>query len=521
MLIVEDVVTDVELIVLNLEKEAITFTYDVANTEAACLQQLQVQIYDAVLSNYRLPGLEGLQTLKLLQQSGQDIPFILVTSNLGESVAVDCFKAGITDYVLKEQLSYLPTALDRALRQFEQRRQQQATLSQLQQQIQHERLLNQLSQALNFNLDAGDILREVVQCTGECFRVDRVVVFAMEADQVRVLEEWRVSDQLASLPDFEASMLLDSNGSRTLLSVPILIRGQLFGGLVLHTVTAPRTFNEDEIRLLERIADQTTLALSNAHHYHSLEQQIWQRSQELEQEKQRSEVADQTKRDFLTNMSHELRTPLTGILGFSSVLLKEAFGPLNDKQKQYVSSILSCGQHLLELINDLLDLSKVEAGRENLALETVQVEEVCQACLFPIQEQAQSRGLQISLSLDPTVETCIADRRRLRQILENLLSNAVKFTEAGSVTLSVGKTENTVTFSVTDSGIGISAADQATLFQPFRQLDSGLSRKYEGAGLGLALSRKLAQLHGGEISLSSELGRGSCFTLHLPYQPLA
>ena len=174
----------------------------------------------------------------------------------------------------------------------------------------------------------------------------------------------------------------------------------------------------------------------------------------------------------------------------------------------------------MELINDLLDLSKIEAGREELVLETILVEELASACMTMIQERATNRDLQLSLFIATDVTTCTADKRRLTQILFNLLSNAVKFTEAGAVTLKVDKNNGTTKFSVTDTGIGIAEVDQAFLFQPFRQLDSGLNRKYEGTGLGLALTRKLAQLHGGDITVTSELGRGSCFTLYLPeHQP--
>ena len=216
-------------------------------------------------------------------------------------------------------------------------------------------------------------------------------------------------------------------------------------------------------------------------------------------------------------MSHELRTPLTGILGFSSLLLEQIFGPLNAKQKQYTEGISSCGKQLLELINDLLDLTHIEAGREELSLETLLVEEVCQECILLFQERTQQRGLELSLDIAPDVVTCVADQRRLKQILINLLSNAVKFTESGAITLKVEPPEEAILkFSVIDTGIGIAQTAQATLFQPFQQVDSGLNRKYGGSGLGLALSHKLALLHGGDITMHSELGRGSCFTLHLP-----
>ncbi len=275
----------------------------------------------------------------------------------------------------------------------------------------------------------------------------------------------------------------------------------------------------NQIHRLERIADQTAIALYNAQTYKRLEQQVRERTQELEEEKQLSKIANRTKNEFIATMSHELRTPLTCILGFSRLLLDQVFGRLNQKQQEYLTAISSSGNHLLELINDVLDLSKIEAGQEELTLETLLVEEICLDAVKLVRERAQKKGLQILVYIAPNITTCIADNHRLEQILVNLLSNAVKFTETGLVTLNVEKTADTILFSVIDTGIGISEAQQTILFEAFQQLDSGLNRQYEGTGLGLALCRKLALLHGGEITVKSKLLSGSCFTLHLPIQP--
>lgn len=432
---------------------------------------------------------------------------------------------------------------------------QQAQLfNQVQQQATREQLLNHITQALNSRLDPNYILQEIVNLIGEGFGVDRVIIFSIDDITIRFLNEWRASDQVVSVLNWKMTIpkhldLLDPTSNFSFyrvchapnyaeipltpiqreriqqaqvvsaLRVPIFIRDQLFGGLSLQTTTTYRTFKEEEIHLLKRIADQAAIALFNAQSYERLEQLVKERTQELEQEKLISEAADRAKSEFLTNMSHELRTPLTSILGFSNLLLEEIFGPLNEKQQQYVACISSSGEHLLALINDLLDLSKIEAGKEELALEITQVEEVCQACISLVQQRVGSRGLELVLAVSPDVTNCIADQRRLKQILFNLLSNAVKFTLSGSVILKVDKPERKITFSVIDTGIGIAQAELATLFEPFRQLNSELNRKYQGTGLGLALTRKLARLHGGDIMVTSELGRGSCFTVYLPEYP--
>jgi signal transduction histidine kinase len=250
-----------------------------------------------------------------------------------------------------------------------------------------------------------------------------------------------------------------------------------------------------------------------------LEELVRQRTQELEQEKLASEAANQSKTAFLSNTSHELRTPLTSIIGFSSVLLEQIFGPLNSRQLEYVQRISDAGYHLLSLIDDLLDLARIEAGRTELLLESVSVEEICRNCIVTVQKQAEQKGLPLLLSIAPDVTTCMADKRRLTQILLNLLSNGIKFTEVGSVTLQVSQTADQIQFAVVDTGIGISKTDQATLFQPFQQVDNSFARRYEGTGLGLALSQKLARLHGGEITIESDVNQGSRFTLFFPLSP--
>ena len=425
----------------------------------------------------------------------------------------------------------------------------------LQKQASREQLLNRISRELNSSLEPAYILEEIVRLTGQFFGVERAVIFSIEAERVKVVNEWRASNAIASLLELEASRAewlypLDSNYDlekgwvfhepsydkmlkypgllsqlqqgeiRSILRVSIYIQDRLFGGLSLHAIASHRTFIEEEIKLLQRIADRAAIALYNAQSYERLEQTVKQRTQQLEREKIHSEAANIAKTDFLNNMSHELRTPLTGILGFSEVLLNGILGKLNEKQYAYIASILESGKHLLELINDLLDLSKVEAGKEDLNLQNLAVQDVCDSCLSLVRERARNRGLELRQEIARDTFTFVADLRRIKQILFNLLSNAIKFTDSGSVTLKVDRAEGYIRFCAIDTGIGIAPENIATLFQPFKQIDSGLNRQYEGTGLGLALSRKLAKLHGGDISVESELGKGSCFILWLPDEAL-
>ncbi len=426
-------------------------------------------------------------------------------------------------------------------------------LEEVQRQRQREQLLNQITQKLNSSLEPEKILQEIIRIIGESFEVDQVVLFHLDKDRIRFCKQWRVNDQIPSLLNIKTQSWkwlelvkfnckaqkgqifnhqswgewTETEKKRTseeiedfqpysVLSMPIFIREQFFGSLTLQTALPSRAFTPGEIETIKLIVQLTAIALDNFQRDKNLEQLVKGSIQKLEEEKQNAEAASRSKSEFLSHMTHELRTPLTAILGFSRMLLDEIYGPLNQKQMRYVNGIADSGKHLLELVNDFLDISKIEADREELFLEKVPVEDVCLASASIVEERARQEGLELKLEIGPQVDFCRADQRRLKQILVNLLSNAIKFTETGSVTLKVEKNRKTIEFSVIDTGIGICEADQKKLFQPFEQINNCLSRKYKGTGLGLALSRKLARLHGGDLTLTSEESKGSCFTLHLP-----
>jgi len=233
--------------------------------------------------------------------------------------------------------------------------------------------------------------------------------------------------------------------------------------------------------------------------------------------------AAQLKDEFLANMSHELRTPLNSILGLSEALLEELFGSLTDKQREFLQTIEHSGQHLLALINDILDLAKIDSGKVELELETVLLESVCASSLNFVKQQAYQKNITLTCDIDQTLTAIAADERRLIQVLVNLLSNAVKFTpDGGHVKLEVQRDspQQAIAFRVIDDGIGIAPEKLSQLFEPFVQLDSSLARRYEGTGLGLSIVRRIVDLHGGSVRVESELGRGSCFSVLLPWRPL-
>jgi len=233
--------------------------------------------------------------------------------------------------------------------------------------------------------------------------------------------------------------------------------------------------------------------------------------------KQAAEEANHAKSDFLANMSHELRTPLNSILGFSEVLQDKMFGALNEKQEQYVNYIMESGQHLLSLINDILDLSKIEAGKIEIELAELRIGDLLKDSLTMVKEMALKQSVELGLKLEDDIPEIYADERKVKQIAFNLLSNAVKFTpDGGRVGIQAVKEQEDIRVTVWDTGIGIKEEDKGKLFKEFQQLDSGANKRYQGTGLGLALSKRLVEMHGGRIWVESEPGKGSRFSFTLP-----
>jgi signal transduction histidine kinase len=267
----------------------------------------------------------------------------------------------------------------------------------------------------------------------------------------------------------------------------------------------------DELEALAGQFNRMTVQLRES--YADLERKVAERTLELAEKSRQLEIADRHKSEFLANMSHELRTPLNAIIGFSEALGEGLFGELNAKQLEYLEDIHASGRHLLSLINDILDLSKIEAGRMELDLSAFSAPAAIENCVTLVRERAQRHDIAVSVDIDPALGELSADERKFKQILLNLLSNAVKFTpDGGKVTLTARIEQRRLEVAVADTGGGIAPADQAAVFEEFRQLGKG----GEGTGLGLALSRKFVELHGGTITLQSEPGKGSVFTFTLP-----
>ncbi|MFO1317738.1 MAG: GAF domain-containing protein [Burkholderiales bacterium] len=440
------------------------------------------------------------------------------------------------------QVALLQTFADQAVIAIENVRlfkELQARTADLSRSVGELRALGEVGQAVSSTLDLETVLSTIVtratELTGmdggsiyeydeahEEFHLhtaDRLpndLVAALRATPMRkgegVLGRMAVSREPVQIPDILDERAYQSRvrdrlvrlGYRAILAVPLMRDDRLLGGLAVNRKSVG-SFDRETIDLLKTFATQSALAIQNARLFRELEE----KSRELE-------TASRHKSEFLANMSHELRTPLNAIIGFSEVLAERLFGDVNDKQAEYLSDIIASGRHLLTLINDILDLSKIEAGRMELDRADFDLPAAIGNTISLVRERAQRRGIALETGIEPAVGAINADERKVKQVLLNLLSNALKFTpEGGAIRVRAGVAGDFVEIAVTDTGVGIAPADQAQVFEEFRQVGAA-AKKVEGTGLGLAISRKFVELHGGTIRVESEVGKGSTFAFTLP-----
>ena len=405
------------------------------------------------------------------------------------------------------------------------------------------RALGEISQAVSSSLDLDEVLTTIVTRAvqlsdtegGSIFEFDQATrlfhlrtCFGTEPELVRALRATRIhldetfvghaaaSGEPQSAPDLsgEASdphiEQLARAGWRSMLVVPLRWEQEIIGALLVRRrVTG--AFSARTAELLETLASQSAVAIHNARVFRQLED----KSNQLE-------FASRHKSEFLASMSHELRTPLNAVIGFSDVLLERMFGDLNERQDEYVRDIRDSGRHLLELINEILDLSKVEAGRMELDPAQLALLPVLEHGLAMVRERAERTGVSLELTTEPAVDTVWADELKLKQVVLNLLTNAVKFTDAGgSVVVTARRNGDVAEVAVRDTGVGIADDDRERIFEAFQRGGRGVRTGTEGTGLGLTLSKRIVELHGGRLWMDSVVGEGSLFGFSLPLAPIS
>ena len=305
-------------------------------------------------------------------------------------------------------------------------------------------------------------------------------------------------------PTYPTSEIMKQEGFRALLAVPLFREDRLIGGLVVRR-RAPGQFQKETVDLLQTFATQSALAIQNARLF-----------REIEAKGRELEIASKHKSDFLANMSHELRTPLNAILGYTELILDKIYGDVPENIQEVLERVEKNGRHLLGLINDVLDLSKIEAGQLVLSLDDYSMKEVVHTVFTSVESLAAEKNLELKVSVAPEVAQGKGDHQRISQVFLNLVGNAIKFTEAGEVRVEATASDDTFVISVSDTGPGLSEADQQMIFEEFHQVDGSSTRKKGGTGLGLSIARRIVEMHGGRIWVESTEGKGSTFWFTLP-----
>jgi signal transduction histidine kinase len=398
------------------------------------------------------------------------------------------------------------------------------------------RALGEVSQAVNSTLDLEAVLNTIVAKAVQLSETEAGTIYVFNegagefelratygmapeliesirhhqigsVDVVAQAAERRTPMQIPDLRDVPSTPvheLILKAGYRALLVVPLVGAEETVGALVVRR-TEPGEFGRQSIDLLQTFAAQSVLAIQNARLFHEIEA----KSDELA-------VASQHKSQFLANMSHELRTPLNAILGYTELILDDIYGEVSSKMRGVLERVQSNGKHLLGLINDVLDLSKIEAGQLTLSLSDYSIKQVVHNVFAAVESLAQAKQLALKVDLPKDLPTARGDERRLTQVLLNLVGNAIKFTDQGEVAIKAAASNGAYTLSVCDTGPGISHADQAKIFEEFQQADSSATKKKGGTGLGLSIARKIIEMHGGRIWVESELGQGATFSFTVP-----
>jgi len=500
LLLVDDSEDDRELILMNLRRGGYNPDATTVDTKKEFEDSLKSGNWDLIICDYSMPKFDGLTALGILKEHKLDVPFILVSGAIGEELAVKAMKAGANDYLMKDSLQRLVPAIERELKEAKLRKEHREA------EIERDRLLTVIQNSLNeiYIFDCETLKFQYLNHTA-------LTNLGYDTDQVHKMSPIDISPHLDSIQDYkqilqplfngelEKDLFLTKHKRKDGSSYPIEIHLQLIRQNDQQFFTAIGFDLTDREKDARRIREQKKLAKELAEH-------------------------SKHKSEFLANMSHELRTPLNSILLLSNLLQKSNNDVFSDKQEKYIDVIQQSGKNLLSLINEILDLSKIESGEMELSFESVDLNELLRGIGDVFEPIAAENELDFSLSVyDNCPSEIVMDQLRLEQIIRNLLSNAMKFTEKGRVDLDVyietdphQHNNEWILFKVEDTGIGISENKQDLVFESFRQADGSTQRKFGGTGLGLSICRQIAELLGGSLTLESKEGVGSTFTLSLP-----
>jgi len=472
---------------------------------------------DLILLDLEMPRLNGFQVVDMLQEHGMDIPIILITSHGSEAIAVEFFRKGVKDYLSKPfTADALYAAIERALTEVRLRRERDALTQhlkaanrQLVQRLQEMDILYRVGKSVTSLLAMDQLLERIMDAIFYTVGAEEANLMLLEEESGTLqpaIHRQRVAGHLQETGQRTAEELAanvaDSGAPEVtgaMLSVPLKLGGRTIGVLGVGNRISGQPFSEHEQQLLMALADYAAIAIANARLYDEVRQ------------------ANQAKSEFVSFVAHELRTPMTSIRGYADILLRGMAASLTKQQAEFVHKIRSNVVRMQILVSDLQDISRIETGHLHLDLRTVPLNQVVQDALETTQEQIKARDQKLTINLPDDLPPVRADAARLTQVLINLLSNAYKYTpNGGRIWLRAWREGSFVHCAVSDTGIGISPEDQARLFTKFFRSENPVAREKPGTGLGLCIVKKLIELQGGEISVQSELGRGTTFAFTIP-----
>jgi len=541
VMVVDDNITNIDVLFEPLEEAG--FELSVATNGENALRQIPFADPDIILLDVLMPDIDGFEVCRRLKADPQtaNIPIIFMTALTEMTEKIKGFNVGAVDYVTKPlQHEEVLMRLKTHLKVQELQRKLEKANQELEQRV-HDRthrleVLSALSAHLNKIFDLDHLLDGLVNQVKNSFHYYQVHLYLLAEDKTALymvkgsgeighkLKEQNhtlpldtgiigqvvrthqpyVTNDVKDCPYFWRNPFLPNTQSE--LAVPLRNRNEIIGVLDIQSDQL-NFFNETDLEMLQMIADQTVIAIHNA-------QLLAERQQTIAKLKQ----LDRLKTEFLTTMSHELRTPLNSIIGFADVLLQGIDGELNEYAQQDVQLIYNSGQHLLTLINDVLDLSKIEAGLMELHPIPLNAAELVTEVIDAAQILAKNKNIDLNYTITPNMSLVYGDKTRLKQILMNLVDNGIKFTRQGSVVITIqpARTPKMAQFSIADTGIGISEEEQKRLFGRFQQADMSKTRLHGGMGIGLAICKQLIDMHGGQIWLESKLDVGSTFYFTIP-----
>lgn len=497
VLIFEDHAEDIELSVRTLRSAGFDVMADVVVTPEEIAERLQTSSYDVILSDYRMPNATGMDAFEIAEKHQSEVPFVLVTGSLGEEMAVACLKRGVADYVLKDRIVRLPAAVERALEDRRLRKERSVA------EEARRRAVDELDQFFNLSLE----MLCIAALDGSIRRVntawERSLGYSVEELQSRsFFDVVHPDDRSEFLRTLRA---LREGRDVTCFETRYLSRSGTYRWLAGNATAVPQ--RGIFFAAMRDLTDRRYL-----------EEQLRQRNQQLEEQNRRVEAANRMKNEFLANMSHELRSPLNGIIGFSELLYDGKLGRLEEPQRTCLGRILASARHLLRLISDVLDLAKIEAGKLELRPELVSLPKLIQEVAGSFALIAAEKNIRMETSFYAGLGEVVIDPARMKQLVYNYLSNAIKFTgEGGSVIIAVRpEPAGGFRLEVSDTGVGIADSEVQELFTDFHQLDSGKAKRFQGTGLGLALTKRIVEAQGGSVGVRSRSGQGSTFFAVLP-----